>query len=60
MDLDTMLPLLGATKDRLALPLAGIFVVLAVILLFAFIREKSRPPPKHRKRKRPFSRVSEM
>jgi len=43
MDLDTTLPLLGATKDRLPFPLAGIFVVLAVILLFAFIREKSRP-----------------
>jgi Na+/melibiose symporter-like transporter len=40
MDLDTKLPLLGNTKDRLPFPLAGLFVVLAIILLFAFIREK--------------------
>lgn len=40
MDLDTKLPLLGNTKDRLPFPLAGLFVVLAIILLFVFIREK--------------------
>jgi MFS family permease len=40
MDLDMHLPILGATKDRLPFPLAGLFVILAVTLLFIFIREK--------------------
>jgi len=54
MDLDTTLPLLGATKDRLPFPLAGIFVVLAVILLFAFIREKKSPPSEAQEKKTPI------
>ncbi|MEN6364938.1 MAG: MFS transporter [Rectinema sp.] len=40
MDVDTVLPLLGRTKDRLPFPLAGILVVLAVLLLFLFVKEK--------------------
>lgn len=40
MDLDVTIPLLGRTKDRIPFPLAGFLVVLAVVLLFAFIREK--------------------
>ncbi len=54
MDLDTTLPLLGATKDRLPFPLAGIFVVLAVILLFAFIREKKSSPSETQEKKTPI------
>lgn len=54
MDLDTTLPLLGATKDRLPFPLAGIFVVLAVILLFAFIREKKSDPSAAQEQKTPI------
>jgi MFS family permease len=54
MDLDTRLPLLGATKDRLPFPLAGIFVVLAVILLFAFIREKKPDPSEAEEQKVPI------
>lgn len=44
MDVDIVLPLLGSTRDRLPFPLAGILVVLAVILLFSFVREKGRSP----------------
>ena len=40
MDLDITLPILGPTKDKLPFPLGGLFVILAVILLFIFIREK--------------------
>jgi len=54
MDLDTKLPLLGATKDRLPFPLAGIFVVLAVILLFAFIREKKTDSAEAQEQKTPI------
>ncbi len=40
MDVDTVLPILGSTKDRLPFPLAGLFVIFAVILLFLFVKEK--------------------
>ena len=40
MDVDTVLPFLGATKNRLAFPAAGAFVLIAALLLFAFVREK--------------------
>ncbi|HEY9055037.1 MAG TPA: MFS transporter [Rectinemataceae bacterium] len=43
MDVDIVLPLLGSTKDRLPFPLAGLLVVIAVVLLFAFVKEKSKP-----------------
>ena len=39
MDVDIILPLLGATKDRLPFPIAGLLVILAVIFLARFIRE---------------------
>ena len=42
MDLDIVLPVLGKTKDTLPFPIAGILVVLATILVFAFVREKKR------------------
>ena len=54
MDLDTKLPILGATKDRLPFPLAGIFVVLAVLLLLAFIHEKDRGPGEAEEKKTPI------
>ncbi len=41
MDVDIILPFLGATKNRLAFPAGAVFVLLAVIFLFFFIREKS-------------------
>jgi len=44
MDIDIVLPLLGSTKDRLPFPLAGLLVVLAVILLFVFVKEKRKAP----------------
>ena len=42
MSLDVNLPLLGNTKNRIPFPVAGLFVVLATILVFAFVRERSR------------------
>lgn len=42
MDLDTKLPLLGLTKDRLPFPVASLFVILAVIILLLFVRERKR------------------
>jgi len=40
MDLDIVLPFLGKTKDSLPFPIAGVFVVIATLLVFAFVREK--------------------
>ena len=40
MDVDAVLPLLGATKDRLAFPAAAVFVLIATVLLSFFVREK--------------------
>lgn len=40
MDLDIVLPVLGPTKGRLPFPVAGALVVAAVVLLFAFVRER--------------------
>jgi maltose/moltooligosaccharide transporter len=42
MDLNLNLPLLGNTKDRLPFPIAGVLVVIATILVFCFVHEKSR------------------
>jgi maltose/moltooligosaccharide transporter len=39
MDLDALLPVLGPTKDRLPFPIAAVLVILATILVFAFVRE---------------------
>jgi len=41
MDLDIVLPILGPTKNRIPFPVAGVLVVLAVILLVSFVREKN-------------------
>lgn len=40
MDLDIVLPVIGRTKDSIPFPIAGVFVVIATILVFAFVREK--------------------
>lgn len=42
MDLDIVLPVLGKTKDSLPFPIAGILVLLATLLVFAFVRERNR------------------
>lgn len=39
MDVDTFLPFLGATKNRLAFPAGALFVLLAVVFLVIFVRE---------------------
>jgi len=39
MDVDATLPILGATKDRLPFPVAGLLVAAATALLFAFVKE---------------------
>lgn len=41
MNLKASLPLLGATENRIPFPIAGLFVVLATVLVFAFVRERS-------------------
>ena len=40
MNLDTVLPVLGATKNRLPFPVAGLLVILATILVFILVKEK--------------------
>ncbi len=42
MNLDIVLPLIGPTRDRLPFPIAGLLVAIAAVLVFAFVREKSR------------------
>jgi maltose/moltooligosaccharide transporter len=42
MDLNVVLPILGETKDRVPFPIAAFLVVVATILVFAFVREKNR------------------
>ena len=42
MNVDIVLPILGRTKDALPFPIAGLLVVVAAILVFAFVREKGR------------------
>lgn len=41
MDVDMVLPILGSTKNRLAFPAAALLVIVAVIFLAVFVREKS-------------------
>ncbi len=40
MDVDAILPVLGSTRNRLPFPVASLLVVIATILVFAFVREK--------------------
>jgi len=54
MDIDIVLPILGSTKDRLPFPLAGILVVLAVILLFLFVKEKKHASGASSEKKEPL------
>jgi maltose/moltooligosaccharide transporter len=42
MNVDIVLPIMGRTKDALPFPLAGLLVVIAAILVFAFVRERNR------------------
>ena len=41
MDVPVMVPGYGMQKDILAFPISGVLVVIAVILLFAFVKEKN-------------------
>ncbi len=54
MDLDIRLPILGSTKDRLPFPLAGVFVIIAVIFLFIFIHEKKPDTKETQEEKTPI------
>ena len=47
MDLNIVLPILGQTKDRLPFPIAGLFVILATILVFCFVHEKNSSELSH-------------
>ncbi len=40
MDVNIALPFLGSTKDRLAFPAGAVFVMIAVVFLALFVREK--------------------
>ena len=42
MDLNVVLPLLGQTKDRLPFPVAGLFVIIATVLVFSFVHEQNK------------------
>jgi maltose/moltooligosaccharide transporter len=42
MDLDVDLPLIGNTKGKIPFPIAGLLVVVATILVFSLVRERSR------------------
>jgi len=50
MNVDIVLPLIGRTRDVLPFPLAGILVVIATVLVFAFVRERNREPEAEEKR----------
>lgn len=54
MDLDTVLPIIGSTKNRIPFPLAGLLVIVAVVLLFCFVKEKKNPPDENKEKKEPF------
>ncbi|MBN1616282.1 MAG: MFS transporter [Spirochaetales bacterium] len=54
MDVDTVLPLLGATKNRLAFPAGAAFVLLATVALFLFVRERKDREPGEELAKVPF------
>ncbi|GAB1432900.1 MFS transporter [Spirochaetota bacterium] len=41
MDLDIVLPVIGRTKDVLPFPIASVFIILAVLVLFAFVKERN-------------------
>lgn len=43
MDVDTVLPIIGHTKDVLSFPAAGLLVILATLMLFLFVKEKNAP-----------------
>jgi len=60
MDLDITLPLFGPTKDRLPFPLAGILVVLAVLLLLIFTREKEQNSREGQEQKVPIMQSFRM
>jgi maltose/moltooligosaccharide transporter len=45
MDLSIELPIIGNTERKLPFVIAGFLVIVAVVLLFAFVREKQRGEP---------------
>ena len=42
MDIDTVLPIIGKTKDVLAFPAAGVLVLAATLMLVLFVRENRK------------------
>ncbi|HAE23023.1 MAG TPA: MFS transporter [Spirochaetaceae bacterium] len=60
MDIDIVLPVIGATKDRLPFPLASLFVVLAVIILFLFVRERKHDAEAVEKRVRVIDSIKQV
>lgn len=60
MDVDTILPILGATKDRLAFPAAALFVLVAVLVLLFFVRENKTGKAQNEDRQVHFFRSIEF
>ncbi|MGI5174534.1 MFS transporter [Treponema sp. OMZ 840] len=63
MDVDTVLPIIGKTKDVLAFPAAGVLVLAATLMLALFVRENrkgsaldmlSESPESEKEKKVPF------
>lgn len=56
MDVDTVLPVIGSTRNRLAFPAAALFVLVAVVFLVCFVREKVPEGESGAKKGEPFFR----
>lgn len=54
MDVDIKLPILGRTQGRLAFPAAALFVLIAVVFLFVFVREKQADSESNTEKREPF------
>lgn len=54
MDVKMVLPVIGQTQGKLAFPVASLFVLLAVITLVLFVREKEHPEVTEEEQKEPL------
>lgn len=54
MDVNMHLPIIGATKDRLAFPAGAVFVIIATIFLAIFVREDKPDPESETEKREPF------
>lgn len=59
MDVDRILPVIGRTKDVLPFPITSLFVLIAVIVLLIFIRER-KPDPDEKEEHYPMFKSIKM